>query len=145
MISIAAMVILTLVLIAYPTFSARIIQLDNARAESSRRLLMLKLGFTVLYVSLLIIAIRFGTRTFPGIFVPNCLFLNYIMQGGMFGLAYAATLACGVIDMVSLFVPALNRGPVHRILVWSKRIFLVGIIVVCLLGLLTAVLLARLP
>lgn len=69
-------------------------------------------AFICLYCFSLGLALRFGGRTYPGIYFPNSTVLNDLLNGnGLFvGIGYSAVLVAGAADTLLVFMRTTVRG-----------------------------------
>jgi hypothetical protein len=104
------------------------------------------LVFTCLYCLSLGLALRFGGRTYPGIYFPNSSFLNDLLNGnGLFnGVGYLAVLITGAADCFLIFTRAMEGSPT-KTLGAVKWIAVSLAMAIALFGLYCATVLQRLP
>jgi hypothetical protein len=69
-------------------------------------------AFICLYCLSLGLALRFGGRTYPGIYFPNSAFLNGLLNGnGLFvDIGYSAVMVAGAADTLLVFTRTRRRG-----------------------------------
>lgn len=104
------------------------------------------LVFTCLYCLSLLLALRFGARTYPGIYFPNSSLLNGILNGnGLFtGIGYTAVMVAGAADYFLIFTRTMAGSPTKRLKA-VKWIAVSLATAIALFGFYTAAVLQRLP
>ena|SRR5438046_181748 len=104
------------------------------------------LAFICLYCLCLGLALRFGGRTYPGIFFPHSTFLNRLLNGnGLFTeIGYNAVLIAGATDALRVLTnsPGRRFEVVLKVLKW---IAVVLAVTVSIFGFWSALVLQRLP
>jgi hypothetical protein len=103
------------------------------------------LVFVVLYCLSLGLALRFGGRTYPGIYFPNSPFLNDLLNGnGLFtGIGYDAVLVAGAVDILRVF--ATSSGRLEVILKALKWVAVGLAVMIAIFGFWSALIMQRLP
>jgi hypothetical protein len=104
------------------------------------------LAFIFLYCLSLGLSLRFGNRTYPGIYFPDSPFLNSLLNGnGLFtGIGYDAVLVAGVADALRVF----TTSPGQRFEVRLNALKWVAVtlaVVIAIFGFWSALVMHRLP
>ena len=101
---------------------------------------------TCLYCVSLLLALRVGGRTYPGIYFPNSGFLNALLNGNVLftGVGYAAVLVAGTADSFLIFTRTMVGSPAKTLKV-IKWIAVSLATAIALFGFYTAAVLQRLP
>lgn len=102
--------------------------------------------FTCLYCLSLALALRFGGRTYPGIYFPHSPFLNSLLNGnGLFvGVGYMAVLVGWVADSLFILTRSAGRGLV-TVLKAAKWLAILLATIIAFYGFFWAATLQRLP
>jgi hypothetical protein len=101
--------------------------------------------FIVLYCLSLGLALRFGGRTYPGIYFPNSAFLNGLLNGNELftGIGYDAVLIAGVADTLRVFATSSRR---LEVILKALKWVAVGVaVMIALFGFWSALTMQRLP
>ena len=104
------------------------------------------LAFVCLYCLSLGLALRFGGRTYPGIYFPQSPFLNSLLNGnGLFvDIGYSAVLAAWVADVLLIFFRPSNHG-LEAALKGVKWLAVGLAVAIALYGFVWAAIMQRLP
>lgn len=102
--------------------------------------------FTCLYCLSLLLALRVGGRTYPGIYFSNSSFLNGLLNGNVLftGIGYAAVMVGGAADYFLIFTRTMVASPT-KTLKAVKWIAVSLATAIALFGFYTAAVLQRLP
>lgn len=102
------------------------------------------LAFVCLWCLSLGLALRFGGRTYPGIYYPNSPFLNDVLNGnGLFvSIGYSAVLIAGTATTLQIFARPVGQVPA-AILISAKWVGVLLAIIISLYGFYWAAILQR--
>lgn len=121
----------------------------GAETRQGRRDLGAQLAWIALYSFALLLALRFGARTYPGFWHPESLFLNWLLNGSTLFtvIGYNLVLVAGCAAVTRILIGASSPGSVkaRRVLAIVQGAATLPAIAIILYGLQCAIFMHRLP